>query len=67
MADADGITPGLKESLENTKCEYKRLGKTGLKISCPVMGAMSFGNAEWQPWVISASLFHKDLYLPGLT
>ena len=49
---ADEMPPGLKESMEHSKCEYKRLGKSGLKISVPVMGAMSFGNSKWQPWVL---------------
>ena len=49
---SDEMPPSLKESVEHSKCEYKRLGKTGLKISVPVMGAMSFGNSKWMPWVI---------------
>jgi aryl-alcohol dehydrogenase-like predicted oxidoreductase len=28
------------------------LGKSGLKISKIVLGAMSFGSSEWQPWVL---------------
>ncbi|KAK1218344.1 hypothetical protein PQX77_018986 [Marasmius sp. AFHP31] len=32
--------------------EYRRLGATGLKISVPVLGAMSFGSPEWNPWVL---------------
>lgn len=42
----------LQESLNNTKAEYRRLGKSGLHISVPVLGAMSFGTPEWQSWVI---------------
>jgi predicted aldo/keto reductase-like oxidoreductase len=44
--------PSLKESLEHSKCEYKQLGKSGLRVSVPIFGAMSFGSKEWQPWVI---------------
>jgi len=43
--DIDGL---LKES----KAEYKRLGKSGLKVSVPILGAMSIGSSKWQPWVI---------------
>ncbi|TFK62213.1 Aldo/keto reductase [Pluteus cervinus] len=35
-----------------TQVEYRQLGKTGLRVSNPVVGAMSFGSAEWGPWVI---------------
>ena len=42
----------LKESIDNTKVEYRRLGKSGLQISVPILGAMSFGSPEWQSWII---------------
>lgn len=32
--------------------EYKRLGKTGLKVSRICLGCMSFGTPKWQPWVL---------------
>ncbi|RDW63613.1 aldo-keto reductase-4 [Coleophoma cylindrospora] len=31
--------------------EYVRLGKSGLKISKVVLGCMSFGDPNWQPWL----------------
>lgn len=42
----------LVEQFEATKVEYKRLGKSGLRVSVPILGAMSFGHPDWQPWVI---------------
>ncbi|KAF9264994.1 Aldo/keto reductase [Marasmius fiardii PR-910] len=36
---------------ENT-VEYRRLGEAGLKVSVPILGAMSFGSPEWQSWVL---------------
>jgi hypothetical protein len=33
----------LSESLENTKVDYVQLGKSGLRVSIPILGAMSFG------------------------
>ncbi|KAG7087292.1 hypothetical protein E1B28_013270 [Marasmius oreades] len=36
---------------ENT-VEYRRLGGTGLKVSVPILGAMSFGSPDWAPWVL---------------
>ncbi|EMD33851.1 hypothetical protein CERSUDRAFT_117380 [Gelatoporia subvermispora B] len=32
--------------------EYRQLGKSGLRVSVPILGAMSFGSHEWAPWVI---------------
>ncbi|KAL9021916.1 MAG: hypothetical protein Q9185_000930 [Variospora sp. 1 TL-2023] len=32
--------------------EYKQLGKSGLRVSVPILGAMSFGDKRWAPWVI---------------
>jgi len=32
--------------------EYRRLGNTGLKVSVPILGAMSFGSSKWGAWVL---------------
>ncbi|KDQ53677.1 hypothetical protein JAAARDRAFT_61084 [Jaapia argillacea MUCL 33604] len=32
--------------------EYRQLGKCGLRVSVPILGAMSFGTKKWAPWVI---------------
>ncbi|KAI6753703.1 hypothetical protein HG531_005872 [Fusarium graminearum] len=42
----------LKASLEASKCEYRNLGKSGLRISVPIFGCMSFGDKRTLPWVI---------------
>jgi len=42
----------LSDSLENTKVSYVQLGASGLRVSIPILGAMSFGHRDWQPWVI---------------
>ena len=34
------------------KAEYKQLGKSGLRVSVPILGCMSFGDKRWQKWVI---------------
>ncbi|KAK3053310.1 hypothetical protein LTR09_005479 [Extremus antarcticus] len=39
-------------SIKETKAEYKQVGKSGLRVSVPIFGCMSFGSKEWQPWVI---------------
>ncbi|KAF4463314.1 alcohol dehydrogenase [Fusarium albosuccineum] len=46
------LPPRLKESLEASKCEYRQLGKSGLRISVPIFGCMSFGDKRTLPWVI---------------
>jgi hypothetical protein len=42
----------LQESIDATKVSYSQLGKSGLKVSVPILGAMSFGHKDWQPWVV---------------
>ncbi|KAK7202526.1 Aldo/keto reductase [Myxozyma melibiosi] len=34
------------------KAKYKKLGNSGLRLSVPILGCMSFGFKEWQPWVL---------------
>jgi len=41
--------------------EYRRLGNSGLRVSVPILGAMSFGSSVWAPWVID-----EDKALPLL-
>lgn len=33
------------------KAEYRQLGKSGLRVSVPILGAMSIGDKRWQQWV----------------
>ncbi|KAK5708755.1 hypothetical protein LTR17_020409 [Elasticomyces elasticus] len=40
------------KSINDTKASYRQLGKSGLRVSVPILGAMSFGDPAWQPWVI---------------
>ncbi|KAI0115221.1 Aldo/keto reductase [Daldinia grandis] len=46
------LPSSLKESLDNTKVEYRRLGTSGLKISVPIFGCMSFGDTKAQQWAV---------------
>lgn len=36
----------------HTEMGYNRLGKSGLKISKIILGAMSYGSKDWQRWVL---------------
>jgi hypothetical protein len=42
----------LLDSVENSKAEYVKLGNSGLRVSIPILGAMSIGHPGWAPWVI---------------
>lgn len=46
------LPPRLKESLASSKASYRQLGKSGLRISVPIFGCMSFGDKRTLPWVI---------------
>ncbi|KAK7452148.1 hypothetical protein VKT23_012253 [Stygiomarasmius scandens] len=32
--------------------QYVRLGKSGLRVSVPIFGAMSLGSSKWAPWAL---------------
>ncbi|KAG8849849.1 hypothetical protein FRB96_000594 [Tulasnella sp. 330] len=51
----------MSSASEKPPVKYVRLGKTGLRISIPIVGCMSFGSSEWQEWVIN-----EDKALPLL-
>lgn len=46
------LPPSVAKSLEETKAEYRLLGRSGLRVSVPVFGCMSIGNPDWADWVI---------------
>ncbi len=52
MSGTLALPESLKKSVENSKAEYVNLGKSGLRVSIPILGAMSIGHPEWAPWVI---------------
>lgn len=45
---ASAMPAALKKSVEETKVSYTQLGKSGLRVSVPILGAMSFGSSQWQ-------------------
>jgi len=49
---ANPMPESLRVSLEGSKAEYVQLGKSGLRVSNPIFGAMSIGHPDWAPWVI---------------
>jgi aryl-alcohol dehydrogenase-like predicted oxidoreductase len=41
--------------MSSRKMEYVNLGKSGLKISKVMLGAMSYGSSDWQGWVLNGA------------
>ncbi|OJD40215.1 aldo-keto reductase [Diplodia corticola] len=51
MANSD-IPQDLQASIDATQVTYKQLGTSGLRVSVPILGAMSIGHKDWQNWVV---------------
>ena len=51
MASSHGppVPKALRDSVDATKVSYTQLGNSGLKVSIPILGAMSFGHKDWAP------------------
>lgn len=58
---AASMPPSLKLSVESTKVSYTQLGKSGLRVSVPILGAMSFGSKDWADWVVDDEQTVMDL------
>ncbi|ORY16956.1 aldo-keto reductase-like protein [Clohesyomyces aquaticus] len=59
----------IQALLKDSKAEYRQLGKSGLRVSVPILGAMSIGDKRWQPWVVEeeeALGILKDAYERGI-
>lgn len=48
------------------RAEYKQLGKSGLRVSVPIFGAMSFGDKRWAPWVIEEDEVNRSGHYDGV-
>ncbi|KAK1546976.1 iolS [Colletotrichum paranaense] len=46
------LPPRLKQSLEDTTVSYRQLGKSGLRVSVPILGCMGFGDPQAIPWAL---------------
>jgi predicted aldo/keto reductase-like oxidoreductase len=52
MSSRHGYVQDLITSPTPTSMGYNRLGRSGLKVSKIILGAMSFGSKDWQKWVL---------------
>ncbi|KAH8695287.1 NADP-dependent oxidoreductase domain-containing protein [Talaromyces proteolyticus] len=55
------IPPSLQKSLSATKVEYVKLGNSGLRVSWPILGAMSFGASPMAAWLLDEEAAFKVL------
>ncbi|PKS07898.1 hypothetical protein jhhlp_006506 [Lomentospora prolificans] len=44
---------GLLKTVRETKVKYRQLGKSGLRVSVPIFGCMSFGDSNVLPWALN--------------
>lgn len=58
---AASMPDSLKASVDSTKVSYTQLGKSGLRVSVPILGAMSFGSRDWADWVVDDEQTVMDL------
>ncbi|KAJ7810313.1 Aldo/keto reductase [Mycena olivaceomarginata] len=52
MALHTKLEPSISMTLQP---QYRRLGQSGLRVSVPIIGGMSFGNPVWSPWILPES------------
>lgn len=56
------LPPKLKASVANSKCEYRYLGKSGLRVSVPIFGCMSFGDPRTLNWALGEDEARTPVY-----
>ena len=42
----------LHQSIQDTSVEFRQLGRSGLRVSNPILGGLQIGSSEWFPWVL---------------
>lgn len=47
------LSPSLQKTLDETKVDYVQLGSSGLRVSWPILGCMSFGSPEFIPYILA--------------
>lgn len=57
------VMPGLTKSLKASLAEYRQVGKSGLRVSVPLLGTMSFGHPSWQSWILNDEKVKQFAYV----
>jgi hypothetical protein len=48
--EAQVIPKSLSDSIAATQVEYRQVGKSGLRVSNPILGTLGLGDSRWLPW-----------------
>lgn len=52
MGKLKSVPEAFQKSINRTQAEYRRLGKSGLRVSNPILGGLHIGDSQWFPWVL---------------
>lgn len=47
------VPESLKRSIQATKVEFRQVGRSGLRVSNPILGGLQVGSSQWFPWVLN--------------
>lgn len=53
MGKLKDVPQAFQKSINRTQVEYRRLGKSGLRVSNPILGGLHIGDSHWFPWVLN--------------
>ncbi|KAK7983366.1 hypothetical protein PG989_010768 [Apiospora arundinis] len=48
--ESQEVPAALRASIASTKVEYRRVGRSGLRVSNPILGTLGIGNPDWMSW-----------------
>lgn len=54
------VPAALDASIKATKVEYRQLGRSGLRVSNPILGGAQLGSSRWFPWVLDRDQVSLD-------
>lgn len=57
------IPEALKKSIQSTRVEYRQLGKSGLRVSNPILGGLQIGSSAWFPWVLNEDEVCPEIHI----
>jgi hypothetical protein len=51
----NGVPKALADSISATKAEYRQVGRSGLRVSNPIVGTLGMGDSRWMDWIMEES------------